>query len=65
MRLRGADGQPLSGVFVGLTDDEASELASALATLKDAQPGWHEHVTDASFERTITVFREDDATAAF
>ena len=65
MRLRGADGQPLSEVFVALTEDEASELASAVETLKDAQPGWHEHVSDASFQRTITILREDDPTAAF
>jgi hypothetical protein len=65
VRIANSDGKPLDSVFLALSDEEAAELAQALATLRSAKAGWHEHVTDAGGRREITVYREDDESAVF
>jgi hypothetical protein len=63
VRLNDSERNPLASVYLGLSDDEAVELIGALTTLKSARAGWHEHVSDESSTREITVYREDDASA--
>jgi hypothetical protein len=63
VRLNDPEGNPLTSVYLGLSDDEAAELIGALTTLKSARAGWHEHVSDESSSREITIYREDDASA--
>jgi hypothetical protein len=65
VRLSDTDGQPLTSVYLGLSDSEACELIDALLALRSARKGWHEHVSDESTRREITVYREDDETATF
>jgi hypothetical protein len=52
-------------VYLGLSEPEAQELIGALTTLKSARAGWHEHLSDETYEREITVYREDDETVVF
>jgi hypothetical protein len=59
------EGKPLSSVYLALTDSEARELIAALSSLESAQEGWHAHVSDATYQREVTVYREDDTTASF
>jgi hypothetical protein len=65
VRITDADGNALSAVYLALTDDEARELASDLETLQSAEKGWHAHVSDADFQRELTLYRADDETAIF
>jgi hypothetical protein len=65
MKLHDADGKPLSAVHLALTDDEARKLASDLADLLTAAPGWHSHISAADLQTEVTIYREDDPTAAF
>lgn len=65
MRLNDSDGNALTSVYLGLSDNEADELIGALTTLKSARAGWHEHVSDETYQREVTVYREDDETASF
>jgi hypothetical protein len=65
MRIHDADGKALSAVHLALTDDEARELANDLADLLTAVPGWHSHISAADFQTGVTIYREDDPTAAF
>jgi hypothetical protein len=48
---------------LALSDDEANELGQALADLKSANAGWHAHISDPSYQREVTLYREDDPTA--
>ena len=64
MRITDAEGKPLSSVNLALTDDEARELIDALSELESAKAGWHAHVSDASYQCEVTVYRADDETAA-
>src|SRR3712207_7057841 len=52
-----------SSVYLGLSSREATQLIDALSALRDAREGWHEHVSDETYEREITVYREDDPAA--
>jgi hypothetical protein len=65
MRITDANGNTLDSVYLALSEGEAGELANALTDLKSAKTGWHAHVSDPSFQREITVYREDDETASF
>ena len=65
MRITDATGKALNSVYLALTDDEASELADYLEALPSAEKGWHAHVSDAGFQRDITIYRADDETATF
>ncbi len=65
MRIRTDDGSALSAVYLALSDAEASELRDALTQMLTDEAGWHAHVSDASFQTTVTVYREDDKTAVF
>jgi hypothetical protein len=65
MRIAGPGGKPLDEVFLALSDDEAKELIDALRGLLKAQGSWHVHVSDASYQREVTVYREDDDSALF
>src|SRR5437763_7444777 len=60
MRITDSTGQSLSNVFLALNDEEAKELIGALEKLQKAEKGWHEHVSDASYQIEVTVYREDD-----
>jgi hypothetical protein len=63
MRITDKNGQPLANVFLALSDEEAIELIGALESLQRAEKGWHGHVSDASYQIEVTVYREDDDTA--
>ena len=65
MRLNDSEGNALNSVYLGLSEKEAHELMAALAKLGSASAGWHEHVSDESYEREITIYREDDSSATF
>jgi hypothetical protein len=65
MRIADGHGNPLDSVHLALSEEEAVELVHALDTLRSAEEGWHEHVTDAGGQREITVYRDDDRSAAF
>lgn len=65
MRIRTDDGSALSDVYLALSDSEASELRDALTQMLTEKSGWHGHVSDATFQTTVTVYREDDETAVF
>jgi hypothetical protein len=65
MRIAGHKGKPLNHVSIALSDAEAAELVTVLQNLPSAKEGWHEHLSDATFERDIGVYREDDETAPF
>jgi hypothetical protein len=65
VRITDNEGKPVSSVYLGLSAGEAKELVDALSDLQSAQDGWHAHVNDATHEHEITVYREDDETAAF
>jgi hypothetical protein len=65
VRITDNQGKPLSTVYLALTDGEAKELSDALSDLQSAQRGWHAHVSDVTFQREVTVYREDDETASF
>jgi hypothetical protein len=64
MRITDAEGKPLGAVYLALSNQEADELTQALEDLKSAKPGWHAHVSDPSYQQEVTVYREDDQTAA-
>jgi hypothetical protein len=65
MPITDADGKTLVTVNLALTDDEAQELRDALGDLLTTrQPGWHAHVSDADYQREVTVYRADDTTLA-
>ncbi len=64
MRIADVDGNKLGNVYLALSDDEASELSDALDQLQSESAGWHAHVSDAEYKTEITVYREDDPTAA-
>jgi hypothetical protein len=49
-------------MYVALSDEEARELIGALENLQRAEQGWHEHVSDATLQVELTVYREDDKT---
>jgi len=63
VRITDHDGKPLTSVYLALSDGEARELIDALSALQSAEKGWHAHVSDASYHREVTVYREDDETA--
>jgi hypothetical protein len=63
MRITDGDGNRLESVHLALSNEEAAELAQALASLQSAERGWHEHVSDLDRQIEITVYREDDETA--
>ena len=63
MRITDSTGQSLSNVYLALSDGEAKELIGALENLQKAEKGWHEHVSDASYQIEVTVCREDDESA--
>jgi hypothetical protein len=65
MRITDSAGEPVSHVYLALSDAEARELIGALESLQRAEQGWHEHVSDASLQVEVTVYREDDKTAVF
>jgi hypothetical protein len=65
VRISREDGSTLSVVYLALDEAEAQELMDALAELRAAAPGWHAHVPAADGQTEITVYRDDDATAAF
>jgi hypothetical protein len=65
MRIADSKGKTLESVYIALSDEEADELAQALTDLHSAGNGWHAHISDTTYQREITVYREDDATAAF
>jgi hypothetical protein len=65
MRIADGEGKPLSSVYLALSDDEANELIDALRDLLKAQGSWHAHVSNADYQREITVYREDDDSASF
>jgi hypothetical protein len=65
MRIHDDEGNALESVYLALSEAEARELAGALADLSTAQKGWHAHVTDAGSGSEVTVYREDDESAAF
>lgn len=65
MRITTKDGSALHDVYLALTDAEARELRDDLTQLLTAQKGWHAHTSDAEFQTTVTVYREDDETAVF
>jgi hypothetical protein len=52
-------------VYLALSDDEADELAKALTELRSAGKGWHAHISDPAYQLEISVYREDDDSAAF
>ena len=64
MRITNAEKRPYSTIYLALTDAEADELIGVLQHLKHAEPGWHAHVNDESYSHEVTVYREDDPTAA-
>ena len=46
---------------LALSDPEAEQLRDALEELLTTKErGWHVHVHDAEYKRSITVYREDD-----
>ena len=63
MRITDSSGEPLSIVYLAMSDEEASELIGALEDVQRAEKGWHAHVSDASGRVEVTVYREDDPTA--
>jgi hypothetical protein len=63
MRITDSSGEPLSHMHLALSDEEARELIGALENLQRAAQGWHEHVSDATLQVELTVYREDDKTA--
>jgi hypothetical protein len=64
VRITDADSNPLPSVYLALSDSEAAELIDALTDLlQAANKPWHAHVSDATYQREITVYREDDETA--
>ena len=75
MRITDSKRNELDGVYLSLTDAEARELRDGLNELLNTrEEGWHAHVMDERFwsadeseriEREITVYRADDASAAF
>ncbi len=65
MRITTRDGTVLSDVYLALTDAEARELRDDLTQLLTAKKGWHAHTSDAEYQTTVTVYREDDDTAVF
>jgi len=64
MRITDAEGKTLNSVYLALSDAEAKELSQALADLLTAEKGWHGHISDPTYEREVSVYREDDDTAA-
>ena len=52
-------------MYLALTDAEARELRDDLTQLLTAKKGWHAHTSDAEYQTTVTVYREDDDTAVF
>jgi hypothetical protein len=65
MRIADGEGRTLRSVHIALSDEEADELVQALADLHSAGKGWHAHISDTTYRREVTVYREDDATAVF
>ena len=65
MRINDDEGTTLSFVYLGLSDAEAKELIDALSALPAATKGWHVHVSDRTYQREVTIYREDDETAIF
>lgn len=67
MRIHDGSGRELTGVYLALSDDEAWELIGALEGLREAKPEsqFHQHVSQADYQREITVYREDDPTTVF
>jgi hypothetical protein len=43
-------------VYLALSDGEATDLIGALTELREADKGWHQHASDASYEREITIY---------
>jgi hypothetical protein len=62
VRINDSEGNALTSVYLGLSDDEAEELIVALTTLKSARAGWHEHISDETYQLQVTVYRENDET---
>ena len=75
MRIADTQRNELDSIYLALTDAEARELRDGLNELLNTrEEGWHAHVMDERFgsadeskriEREITVYRADDASAAF
>jgi hypothetical protein len=65
VRITDDEGKPLPSVYLALSDSEAQEMIDALSALQTAEKGWHAHVSDATYQREVTVYREDDETATF
>jgi hypothetical protein len=63
MRIADGDGNRLDSILLAPSNEEAAELAQALASLQSADRGWHEHVSDLNGQIEITVYREDDESA--
>ena len=66
MRISAGKEAPLDRVYLALSDAEALELIGALEQMREAGPGTHDHwhVSQADCQREVTVYREDDETAA-
>jgi hypothetical protein len=66
MRITAGKGEPLNRIYLALSDAEALDLIGALEQLREAGPRSHGHwhVSQADFQREVTVYREDDETAA-
>jgi hypothetical protein len=59
VRIENSDRQPLSSVYLWLTEAEAVELRDALDDLLSARSeGWHGHVSSADYATEVTVARE-------
>jgi hypothetical protein len=64
VRITDENGSALAAVYLALTDAEARELRGALNDLLAApRNGWHANVSDAEYQREITIYREDDPLA--
>ena len=56
VRIEGKPVEPLAGVYLWLTTDEARELRDALDDLLSGEdPNWHAHVSSTDFDREITI----------
>src|SRR5262249_37161139 len=72
MRIVDEKGQPLSGVYIALTDREARTAGLPSKLIQTTESGWHAHVIDERswsadererVEHEVTAYRADDETA--
>ena len=56
MRIERKPGEPVSGVYLWLTREEAQELRDAMSDLLNAgDADWHAHISSADYQAEITV----------